>query len=150
MVAAVTAAEPNCGRWPCKSLPTRLAWLFRFVTFRPAPASGTRSNIECFVTSRKTGGANPGEPRSDCELDWEHDHPKRIENPGRTRPADLPNGHQDCGCGSSGTHDREVGISRRVELPYLSTSKVTMLFWRASLAHLSVSMNYGTPTHTWP
>src|ERR1039457_4108682 len=133
MAGAATAAEPSCGRWPYKSLPTKLASLYRFATFRPAPAVEQDRTSNVLSHHGKLAGQTPGEPRSDREPDWEHDHPKRIENPGRTRPADLPNRHQDCRCGSSGTHDREGGISRRVELPNLATGKVTMLFCRDSL-----------------
>src|ERR1039457_5158212 len=108
------------------------------------PLSARHQQVEEDRTSNvlshdgKLAGQTPGEPRSDRVPDWEPDQPKRIENPGRTRPADLPNRHQDCRCGSSGAHDREGGISRPVELPNLATGKVTMLLCRDSLVRLFV------------
>ena len=86
---------------------------------------------------KRLWGQTPGEPRSDCELDWEHDHRQGIEDPGRTRPADLANGHPGCGCGSSETEDRKGGLPRRVELPDLVAPKVTMLLVRTSLDWLN-------------
>src|SRR3990170_1428289 len=46
------------GNTNCKTLRRNWASNWRFATFRPVPASGTRSSIGCSVTSRAPGAAN--------------------------------------------------------------------------------------------
>ena len=54
-VAAATAAAIDCGKLRCKTWPTISGFRSISVTFRQEPVSGTRSNIECSVSSPKTG-----------------------------------------------------------------------------------------------
>jgi len=74
----------------CNGSLTRRGCAFETVTFRPAPASGTKSSTGCSVTSRRTGAANHcAALRDHCRSDRQYPHHEGIACQGQTGQAPL-------------------------------------------------------------
>jgi hypothetical protein len=58
MVGVAMARDYDSGNWSCRSSRMRRAFRFLSVTFRLAPAVGTRLNIGCFLSSPRIGAVN--------------------------------------------------------------------------------------------
>src|ERR1035441_1594190 len=58
MAGAAMARDYDSGNWSCRSSRMKRAFRFPSVTFRLAPASGTRLNIGCSLSSPRIGAVN--------------------------------------------------------------------------------------------
>src|ERR1019366_5884178 len=58
MVGVAMARDYDSGNWSCRNSRMRRDFRFLSVTFRLAPASGTRLNIGCSLSSPRIGAVN--------------------------------------------------------------------------------------------